>query len=351
MIFIFNHLRIMDVGSLGSFSGAELGRLYAHFLVVDGLIMQQQVVKTVRKATWIGSIANVFLAILKIGVGKLTGSQALVADGVHSFSDLVTDAAILIGSRYWAAPADKEHPYGHGRFETLTNIFIGALLILVGVGIAWDSINSLTANETSNPGALALAAALVSIVVKEVLYRWTLIQAKRVNSRALHANAWHHRSDALSSLPVAVAVLANYFFPHLHYLDQIAALLVTAMILKAAWEIIWPAMQEITEKEADEKLEQKIQHHAVSNDEIKEVHAIRNRRVGSAILVDFHLLVDPDMSVDKAHTISEEFKDHLMQELDEVVDVIIHIEPFNCAERVLNPCCDSCDDELASEQT
>ncbi|MGY5452381.1 cation diffusion facilitator family transporter [Agarivorans sp. MS3-6] len=308
--------------------------------------MGQLEVKTVRKATWIGSIANVLLAILKITVGKITGSQALVADGVHSFSDLVTDAAILLGSRYWAAPADKEHPYGHGRFETLTNVFIGAILVIVGLGIAWDSINSFS-EETSNPGALALWAAIISIVVKEALYRWTLVQAKKVNSRALHANAWHHRSDALSSLPVAVAVLANYFFPHLHYLDQVAALLVTAMILKAAWEIIWPALQEITEKEADEQLDHKIQSRAALIPDIKEVHAIRNRRVGSAILVDFHLLVDPLMSVEQAHTITEEFKDHLMQELDEVVDVIIHIEPFNCAERLLNPCCDECDDEMA----
>ncbi|WP_432454128.1 MULTISPECIES: cation diffusion facilitator family transporter [unclassified Agarivorans] len=311
--------------------------------------MQQQVLNTVRKATWIGSIANVFLAVLKIGVGKLTGSQALVADGVHSFSDLVTDAAILLGSRYWAAPADKEHPYGHGRFETLTNIFIGGLLVVVGLGIAWDSINSFNAEANPNPGVLALWAAILSIVVKEALYRWTVIQAKKVNSRALHANAWHHRSDALSSMPVAVAVVANYFFPYLSYLDQIAALLVTAMILKAAWEIVWPAIQEISEKQADEDLEQRIQHHASLNVDIQEVHEIRNRRVGSAILVDFHLLVDPLMSVEKAHDISEEFKEHLMKELDEVVDVIVHIEPYNCAERIINPCCDECaSDNLVS---
>jgi len=302
--------------------------------------MSETPVKVIQKATWIGSIANVFLAVLKITVGKLTGSQALVADGVHSFSDLVTDTAILIGSRYWTAPADKGHPYGHGRFETLTNIFIGVLLAFVGLGIGWDSINSLGHESTAKPGLLAFVAAVASILVKEVLYRWTVIQAKKINSRALHANAWHHRSDALSSLPVAVAVIANLFFPDLHYLDQVAALLVTAMILKAAFEILWPALLELTEAEADTEIEDKIQNYAESDPDIREVHAIRSRRTGSAILLDFHLLVEPTMSVDQAHTISENFKSHILMQIAEVVDVIIHIEPFTCAERVINPCCE-----------
>ncbi|MEZ8093852.1 cation diffusion facilitator family transporter [Photobacterium swingsii] len=301
--------------------------------------MSEQPVKIIQKATWVGSIANVALAILKITVGKITGSQALVADGVHSFSDLVTDTAILIGSRYWTAPADKEHPYGHGRFETLTNIFIGVILAIVGLGIGWDSISSIGHEPTTTPGMLAFGAAIASILVKEVLYRWTIIQAKKINSRALHANAWHHRSDALSSLPVAIAVIANYVLPDLHYLDQVAALLVTAMILKAAFEILWPAIWELTEAEADSELEQKIQRYAAGDKDIGEVHAIRSRRTGSNILLDFHLLVDPEMSVDNAHTIAENFKSHILKEIDEVVDVIIHIEPYNCAERVNNPCC------------
>ncbi|WP_299018004.1 cation diffusion facilitator family transporter [uncultured Photobacterium sp.] len=302
--------------------------------------MAETPVKVIQKATWVGSIANVGLALLKITVGKLTGSQALVADGVHSFSDLVTDTAILIGSHYWTAPADKGHPYGHGRFETLTNIFIGVLLALVGIGIGWDSINSLGHGSTSMPGMLAFAAATISILVKEVLYRWTVVQAKKINSRALHANAWHHRSDALSSLPVAVAVVANYFMPDLHYLDQVAALIVTAMILKAGFEILWPALLELTEAEADSEIEAKIQQYADEDSDIREVHAIRSRRTGSTILLDFHLLVEPAMSVDHAHTISENFKAHILEQIDEVVDVIIHIEPYTCAERVVNPCCE-----------
>lgn len=301
--------------------------------------MAETPVKIIHRVTWVGSIVNVVLAVLKITVGKLTGSQALIADGVHSFSDLVTDSAILIGSRYWTAPADKEHPYGHGRFETLTNIFIGVILALVGIGIGWDSLSALGHEKTASPGMLALAAATASIVIKEVLYRWTVVQAKRINSRSLYANAWHHRSDALSSLPVAIAVIVNYISPGLHYLDQVAALIVTAMILKAAIEILWPAILELTDAEADSHIDAKIQRYALEDPLIKEVHAIRNRRTGSSILLDFHLLVDPAMSVEKAHSVSEKFKSRILDQIDEVVDVIIHIEPYNCAERVINPCC------------
>ncbi|WP_439899327.1 cation diffusion facilitator family transporter [Photobacterium kishitanii] len=177
--------------------------------------MSKTAVKLIQKVTWVGSIANIALAFIKITVGKLTGSQALIADGVHSFSDLVTDTAIIIGSRYWTAPADTEHPYGHGRFETLTNIFIGFILAIVGIGIGWDSLHSISTQSHSQPGILAFSAAVASIVVKEALYRWTAIQAKSINSRALYANAWHHRSDALSSLPVAIAVIAKLFFSYL----------------------------------------------------------------------------------------------------------------------------------------
>ncbi|PSU81542.1 cation diffusion facilitator family transporter [Photobacterium phosphoreum] len=305
--------------------------------------MSKTAVKLIQKVTWVGSIANIALAFIKITIGKLTGSQALIADGVHSFSDLVTDTAILIGSRYWTAPADKEHPYGHGRFETLTNIFIGFILAIVGIGIGWDSLYSISSESHSEPGMLAFSAAVVSIVVKEVLYRWTAIQAKSINSRALYANAWHHRSDALSSLPVAIAVIVNYFFPTFHYLDQIAALIVTVMILKAAFDILWPAILELTEAKADSDIEKQIQAYAAEDKDIKEVHAIRSRRTGSTILLDFHLLVDPEMSVERAHNITEHFKTHLLNKLDEVVDIIIHIEPYNCQERIINRCCDDCD--------
>ncbi|PMH44462.1 metal transporter [Vibrio sp. 10N.286.49.B3] len=291
--------------------------------------MSFQTAETVRKVTWVGSIANMLLAIMKIVVGKLTNSQALIADGVHSFSDLITDAAILIGSRYWSAPADDNHPYGHGRYETLTNIFIGIVLLMVGFGLAWDSLHALNNEPETIVGSWALVAALISIVIKELLYRWTAKQADIINSRVLFANAWHHRSDALSSVPVALSVIIGFVYPEILYVDQIASLFVTAMIVKASVEILWPAIREITETQADEELHRKIQRYALEHHEIKEVHAIRNRRLGSGILLDFHLLVEPSMSVEQAHDISKMFKQLLIENHSELYDIIIHIEPYH----------------------
>ncbi|QUJ70039.1 cation transporter (plasmid) [Photobacterium sp. GJ3] len=294
--------------------------------------------EVIRSVTLAGAALNIILAVLKIMIGKLAGSQALVADGVHSFSDLITDAAILLGSKYWTAPADSSHPYGHGKFETLTNVLIGVMLGLVGLGIAWDAIETLSETAPPPPGMMAFYAAIASIVSKELLYRWTLVKARQVQSGALKANAWHHRSDALSSIPVAVAVIANAIFPSLKYLDQIAALLVTGMILKAAYEILWPALQELTDARGSEVVEQHLKRMAEADKEICEIHAIRSRMTGGSILLDFHLLVEPTLSIEAAHTISERFKSQVMTEMDDVIDVVIHIEPFNCEERIENPC-------------
>ncbi|WP_120512275.1 cation diffusion facilitator family transporter [Photobacterium salinisoli] len=300
--------------------------------------------KTIRTVTLVGAILNVFLAVLKIGIGKLAGSQALVADGVHSFSDLMTDAVILLGSRYWMAPADSNHPYGHGKFETLANVFIGLMLALVGIGIGWDSIETLSDTAPPAPGILAFYAAVAAIVIKELLFRWIMHEAKLVHSAVLRANAWHHRSDALSSVPVAVAVIANAIFPSLKYLDQIAALLVTGMILKAAFEIIWPALNELTDARGSEEVEKRLVHMADEDKDIREIHAIRSRQTGGSLLLDCHILVDPDMSIENAHAISERFKQRITTEMENVIDVVIHIEPYTCEERLVNPC--SLDEQL-----
>ncbi|MEI8593155.1 cation diffusion facilitator family transporter [Photobacterium sp. Hal280] len=304
--------------------------------------------KTIRTVTLVGAILNVFLAVLKIGIGKVAGSQALVADGVHSFTDLMTDAVILLGSRYWMAPADSGHPYGHGKFETLANVFIGLMLALVGIGIGWDSIETLSDTAPPAPGMLAFYAAVAAIVMKELLYRWTMHEAKQIHSAVLRANAWHHRSDALSSVPVAVAVIANAIFPSLKYLDQIAALLVTGMILKAAFEIIWPALHELTDARGSEDVEQRLVHMAEEDKDIREIHAIRSRQTGGSLLLDCHILVDPEMSIENAHAISERFKQNILTQMDNVIDVVIHIEPYTCEERLVNPC--SLDEQLHQQK-
>lgn len=288
----------------------------------------QKVVPYIRRITLYGALVNVLMSIIKVSVGLISHSQALVADGIHSVSDLVTDFAVFVGAKYWNAPPDKAHPYGHGRLESVINIGIGILLFAVAIGLGWNSLKSIGDTHSSPPGWDCFWVAIICIVAKEVLFRWTAAKGKAIKSRALVANAWHHRSDALSSVPVAVAVLGAHLLPDMLYLDHLAAVIVTVMILKAAWDIMAPSFKEIMESAAGQELENKIIEMGKHYQKINEIHAIRSRRVGSAVLVDFHMLVKPDMTVEKAHLISGELKTAIMEQDNEIADVIIHIEPY-----------------------
>lgn len=294
--------------------------------------------KIIRQATYVGAVCNIFLACIKIFVGTIAKSNALVADGIHSFSDLITDLAIILGSKIWTAPADRNHPYGHGRFETLTNIFIGTLLFCVAIGMGWKAFSSLIDGEVSSPGMLAFWVAVLSILIKEILYRWTVVQAKKVHSKALYANAWHHRSDALSSLPVAIAVIVNYFYPELTIVDPIATLIVSAMIIKAAYSIVMPSFQELTETAMNtDVIEKEICTYATAQSNIKEVHNIRVRRMGHDLFIDFHLLVEPNYTIVQAHDIAKKTKSYLMEHNKNIFDILIHLEPDNEEERKRKP--------------
>ena len=289
---------------------------------------QKTEIKQIQKITIVGVLVNILLSIIKVIFGIKSHSQALLADGVHSISDLTTDAAIIIGAKFWTSPPDKKHPYGHGRIETIVNIFIGFTLCSVGIGIGWHSLTTIGTNHHTIPGWDAFTVALVSIFFKEILFRWTAIWGKKLNSRAIIANAWHHRSDALSSLPVAAAVIGNKIFPNLQYLDHIAALLVTVMILKASYTIIWPSIKEITESRADVEIEKRILQLSKAYKEIREIHALRSRRVGSSILVDLHMLFNPNATVYDAHKIAETFKKDILLKEKDLAEIIVHIEPY-----------------------
>ena len=291
-------------------------------------LKNKQSVGEIRRITLLGALINIILAAVKVTVGILSQSQALVADGIHSISDLVTDLAVFVGAKYWNAPPDKAHPYGHGRLEAVINIGIGILLAVVAVGIGWNSLASIADEHSTLPGWNAFWVAIISIAVKEILFRWTAAKGKAVKSRAVVANAWHHRSDALSSAPVAIAVLGAHLLPEILYLDQFAAVIVTGMILKASWNIIRPSLNEVIDAGAGQELESTIIKLTENYPKINEVHAVRSRRIGSAVLVDFHMLVNPTMSVDQAHSLSGEFKRTLMEKDPEIADVIIHVEPF-----------------------
>lgn len=296
--------------------------------------------KTVKKVTLLGAIANAGLASAKITIGKLTGSNALLADGLHSISDLISDAVIYFGSSHWSRPADADHPYGHGRFETLINAFLALSLLTVSMGLVFGIVGASESPNTTDLGSCALLVAILGIIVKEWLYRWTLSKAKAVDSMALKANAHHHRSDALSSLPVVIAVISQHFFPELTIVDDVATMIVSLMIAKASYDIAEPIFFELTEKRTAKDVERKIQYLALESSDIKEVHHIRSRKLGGDVIIDLHILVDKNITVYEGHRIAEYFKEEITSRITHTKDVLIHVEPFVCKERVIYSCND-----------
>lgn len=283
-------------------------------------------VRNVRRVTYAGMAVNVTIAALK-GVGGLVfSSQALVADAVHSVSDLVTDVAVILGVRYWSAPADEEHPYGHGKIEALVTVFIAFALLFVAYELAAQAIKSLVRGDLAVPDSPALYLALASVVLKEWLFRWTRRVARKVNSPALEANAWHHRSDALSSIPVAVAVAVARIWPSLAWVDAAGAILVAGFILRVAWEIAYPALQELVDAGIDDK-SAAVEKLAKAVPGVIDVHKVRARRYGGAFSADLHVHVARDLSVVEGHAIGHDVQDALLKSDLCVTDAVVHVEP------------------------
>ncbi len=285
--------------------------------------------REVRRVTLWGLAVNLALAAAKFVFGIVGASQALVADAVHSLSDLVTDLAVVVGAGFWSAPADAEHPHGHGRIETLITTAIGIALGSVGVGLAYRAMQTLHEAHLSSPGWSALAVACLSIVAKEALYRWTASVGKRVRSSAVVANAWHHRSDALSSVPVAVAVLGTRIWPTWGFLDHVATVIVAVLILRAAWEIAWPALRELIDAGATEQDRRALFELALATEGVEAVHKLRTRYIGPGLQVDLHVLVQPELSVREGHKIAGVVKERLLEHGPNVIDVLVHVEPFD----------------------
>jgi len=295
----------------------------------------------VRKVTLLGMGINIFLSIFKFIAGILGNSRALVADAIHSLSDLSTDVAILIGSHFWNQPPDVEHPYGHRRIETLISIAIGLVLASVGVFLALEAIGSLGGERKSGPPELIAAVmAFVSIVAKEWLYRYTLKVGKRLKSSATIANAWHHRSDALSSIPVLVAILVSYAFPHWFFLDAIGAIFVSIFILQAAFHIASPGVLEIIDRGASKEIDEKLKKMALAIPEVKSIHNLRTRYMGGSLCVDMHIVLTPSITLHKAHLIGNRVRDSLMASDLDIIEVLIHLDPHDDHEeddKIKNP--------------
>ncbi len=280
-----------------------------------------------RKVVWIGLAVNIILAGLKFTAGIVGSSQAVVADSVHSLSDCVTDIAVIMGSYIWSKPADDDHPYGHRRLETAVTLFIGTLLLIAGLGIGGHAIASLQQGSSKPPGWPALAAAVISLIGKEILYQWTVFTGRRVKSVALTANAWHHRLDAISSIPVIAAVAGAMIFPSWTFIDRVGAIVVAILIIQVAFKIIWPGINEMLEVGAPVEICRMIEKIALVNSQVVQVHKIRTRYVGADLHVDMHVLVDGSISVWKGHDIADDVKNRIIKDGPDVLDVVVHIEP------------------------
>ncbi|MBN2717101.1 MAG: cation transporter [Deltaproteobacteria bacterium] len=283
--------------------------------------------QTVRQVSIIGLVLNLFLSGLKILAGLIGASQAVVADGFHSLSDCITDIIVIIGVKYWSMPPDENHPYGHQRIETIVSIVVGLALAATAVSLGYKAAVSISQTPASQPGVIALVAALFSIGFKEALYQYTVRVGKKIRSSALEANAWHHRSDAFSSIPVAIAVVAIWIFPQFRFIDSIAAILVSLFILHTAWKIVRPNIAQLTDEAAAAQIIAQIESVSRQVPGVEDIHAIRTRNAGADVFVDLHVLVKKHLTIDEGHNIARNVKRSLIAANDCIRDVLVHIEP------------------------
>jgi len=277
------------------------------------------------RITVIGILWNVILLVLKVVLGVLSGSAALVADGIHSGSDMATDLAVLGGMHLGRRRADADHPYGHGRFETLAGGVVAAALIVVGAFIAWEGIVALYRGVDSYPGPAVVAVALVSILVKEWMYRRTTRIARAVDSAALQANAWHHRSDALSSVAVLAGGIGG--LSGWGHADQLAAILVGVMVTAAGAKTFVRVLHELTEGGLNQSEIDRLREAISAVNGVRQWHQLRTRRVGRETFVDVHILVDPGLSLRDGHAISMDVEEGVHMACGRPVNVIVHVEP------------------------
>lgn len=281
--------------------------------------------RQIKSVTYLGIAVNIALAIVKIAVGLLAASLALVADGVHSLSDLATDAVLLLGVRLGSKEPDHSHPYGHGRLETLSAGLIALVLMLVGGVMIYYATMAIARDEVTTARVGVLAAAIVSIAAKEWLYRATQKVAIECHSPGLYANAWHHRSDALSSVAVAIGFVAlELGFSHG---DQVAAIAVGTMIVWVGVKVIGDCLRELTESSVDSDTIEHIKMIIGSDASIRQWHKLRTRTVGREVFLDLHILVDPDLSITAAHEISDRLEKTLDEQIKRPINITVHVEP------------------------
>jgi len=278
------------------------------------------------RSTWVSVAVNLILTVTQVGVGVLSKSQGLVADGIHSLSDLVADFVVLFASHHAKKAADEDHPYGHQRFETAASLVLGGLLLAVGVGMLWSAFRKLEEPDTvQKVHVVALWVAGGALIAKEVLFRYMLSVAKRVKSSMLVANAWHARSDAASSLVVGIGIVGNLAgFP---ILDPIAALIVGFMVAKMGWGFGWDAMHDLMDRSVDEEEVRAIRKTLIGTVGVENVHDVRTRKMGDMIVVDAHIEVDASISVEAGHDIAVDARQRVLQR-HRVLNLMTHVDPW-----------------------
>lgn len=288
-------------------------------------MQQHERYKQAKKVTLIGAVINALLGFIKLTGGIVFHSHALVADGIHSFSDLLTDIMVVFASKYGSQDADHSHPYGHQRFETAAILVLSLILIMAGAGIIWDSLDEIIHKSHDVPGLLALPIALLSILANESLFHYTHHIGTRIHSNLLIANAWHHRSDAASSVVVLVGLIGS--IAGFTYLDSVAAIIVGFMIIKMGWSYGWNSVKELVDTAVEPSLLATIDQIIQQVDGVEKVHQLRTRMMGRDIFIDVHVLVSPYISVSEGHFIAQQVHHVLVDEIKHVKDVTVHVDP------------------------
>ena len=288
--------------------------------------------KGIYKVTIVGSIVNFLLLVFKFFAGIAGHSAAMLADAVHSLSDFITDIVVIVFVRIAGKPEDKGHDYGHGKYDTLATAIIGLLLLCVGFGIFWNGASSiytfLRGGQLESPGVVALVAALVSIVSKEILYQYTVIQGKKLNSQAVIANAWHHRSDALSSIGTAIGIGGAILLgDHWRVLDPVAAVVVSFFIMKVSVRLLIPCVDELLEKSLPEDVEKEIEQTVLSFPGVSQPHHLRTRRIGNYYAIELHVRMDGKITLEEAHSTATAIENKLKEMFGKGTHVGIHVEP------------------------
>jgi cation diffusion facilitator family transporter len=295
--------------------------------------MKKQRQKEANKVTWIGFFSNLLLTVFKIVAGILGNSAAMIADAAHSVSDFVTDLVVVGSLKVSSKPKDGNHKYGHGKVETLATAFVGIVLLFVGLGILFAAgrniFNHYRVEPMQSPGMIALYAAIASIIIKEILFRYTIVVGKRINSKVVVANAWHHRSDAFSSIGTVIGISGAIFLgPRWVILDPVAAILVSFFILRVAFFISLDSLAELIETSLPKQQEREIIKLAESVDGVHYPHDLKTRKIGNDIAIDLHINVKRDLNIEDAHDITVELEKCLRNKYGQDTHISIHTEPL-----------------------